>query len=108
MPTTFLLRRGTAIDWEIRNPRLHEGEIGYELGTWRYKIGDGLRSWNDLPYFEDKARTEAFIVSKIAELAGTVTGVTQQELLDHIDSPAPHLNYEDGADLTLLYENAKV
>ena len=108
MPTTFLLRRGTYIDWFVKNPRLHEGEIGYELGTWRYKIGDGVRNWNDLPYFENTAQTEAFVIAKVAELAGTVSGVTQAELTAHVDSEDPHLNYDSGVDLLLLYLNAKV
>lgn len=108
MPTTFLLRRGTYADWLVKNPRLHEGEIGYELGTWRYKIGDGVRNWNDLPYFEDVAQTEAFIIAKVAQLAGSVSGVTQADLTSHVDSANPHPIYDDGADLLLLYQNAKV
>lgn len=108
MPTTFLLRRGTGLDWQVKNPLLHEGEMGYELGTWRYKIGDGVRKWNDLPYFEDEAQTEAFVIAKVAALAGSVSGVTQSDLTAHVDSPNPHPIYDDGADLLLLYQNAKV
>ena len=108
MPTTFLIRRGTVLDWEAKNPRLLEGEMGYELGTGKYKIGDGYRVWMDLPYFTNEAVVKAYVDAEVAALAGSVSGVTQQELEDHVNSLAPHLNYEDGANLTLLYENAKV
>lgn len=108
MPTSFQLRRGTGIDWATKNPRLREGEMGFELGTNRYKIGDGVRNWNDLPYFTNEAVIKAYIDAEIADLAGSVSGVTQAELDAHINSELPHPVYEDGADLTLLYENAKV
>lgn len=108
MPTTFLVRRDVAYDWWYKNPLLREGEMAQELGTNRFKLGDGVRHWNDLPYFTNEEQIKAYIDAEIAALAGSVSGVTQQQLTDHIDSTAPHLNYEDGADLTLLYENAKV
>jgi Major tropism determinant N-terminal domain len=108
MPVTFLLRRDVAADWAIKNPILREGEMGQEVGTNRFKLGDGLNAWNDLPYFTNEDQIKAYIDAEIAALAGSVSGVTQQQLADHINSLAPHLNWEDGADLTLLYENAKV
>lgn len=108
MPTTFLPRRGTAVEWATRNPLLREGEMGFELGTNRYKMGDGNRRWNDLPYFTNEEVIKAYIDAEIAALAGSVSGVTQLEFDNHVNSTAPHLNYEDGADLTLLYNNAKV
>lgn len=108
MATTFLLRRDVAYDWWYKNPRLREGEMGLELGTGKYKVGDGVRNWNDLPYFTNEEQIKAYIDAEIAALSGGVSGVTQQQLTDHIDSLAPHLNWEDGADLSLLYENAKV
>lgn len=108
MPTSFQLRRGTGIDWATRNPRLREGEMGLELGTNRYKIGDGVRKWNDLPYFSDDSTLKAYIDAEIANLAGSVSGVTQLEFTAHIEETAPHQNYDDGTSLLLLYENAKV
>lgn len=108
MPTTFLLRRGTGIDWATKNPLLREGEMGLEIGTNRYKIGDGFRRWVDLPYFSDDSTLKAYIDAEIAALAGSVSGVTQQELTDHIEATEPHQNYDDGTSLVLLYENAKV
>jgi hypothetical protein len=108
MPVTFLPRRGTASDWATKNPRLREGEMGVELGTNRYKLGDGVRKWLDLPYFTNEEVIKEYIDAEIAELAGSVSGVTEQELTNHVESESPHPNYDDGVTLTLLYENAKV
>lgn len=50
-------KRGTATQWETANPVLAEGEIGIEApengvgrGASAVKVGDGLTSWNSLPY----------------------------------------------------------
>lgn len=41
----------TAEEWELENPILEEGTFGVAKDTLRIKIGDGVRSWVDLPYF---------------------------------------------------------
>lgn len=109
MATTFLLRRGTAIDWATKNPLLRDGEMGLESNSGKYKIGDGYQRWNDLPYFTNEAVIKQYVDAQIAILAGQVSGVTEAELTAHVDEAiTPHPNYDDGRDLTLLYENAKV
>jgi hypothetical protein len=50
---TFQFRRGTAIEWTTKNPILHAGEIGFELDSKRFKIGNGLTLWAALPYFDN-------------------------------------------------------
>jgi hypothetical protein len=54
----FRFRRGTASEWTEENPVLRSGEPGVEIDTNRLKIGDGVRTWNLLPYFvnEDVVR----------------------------------------------------
>lgn len=43
-------RRDTAARWSQFNPILLEGEVGYVTDNPnQYKIGDGVRAWNDLP-----------------------------------------------------------
>ena len=44
------LRRGTATQWSTTNPLLAEGELGLELDTGRFKVGNGVGLWNALPY----------------------------------------------------------
>jgi hypothetical protein len=44
-------RRGTASQWVSANPILAAGEIGFEVDTNKFKIGDGTNRWEDLVYF---------------------------------------------------------
>lgn len=108
MPTGFQLRRGTGIDWATKNPRLREGEMGYEVGTGRYKIGDGVRSWIDLPYFTNEEVIKAYVDAEVAAIAGGITGLTVEDLNAHVNDTTPHPEYDDGPSLMLLYQNAKV
>lgn len=43
-------RRDTAANWTSENPVLGLGEIGRETDTGKEKTGDGVTSWNALPY----------------------------------------------------------
>ena len=45
-----LLRNDTATNWATENPTLGKGELGIEIDTGLFKIGDGLTAWNSLPY----------------------------------------------------------
>jgi hypothetical protein len=92
MGARIQLRRGKAAFWASENPILHSGEPGYETNTRKWKVGDGVTPWNDLPYSS----------------GGADIPVDQASLADHISSPTPHPVYDDGPSLELLYENAKV
>ena len=48
--TLIQIRRGTTSEWSSVNPTLSAGEWGYDTTTKRYKLGDGLTSWNSLTY----------------------------------------------------------
>lgn len=50
MSVQIQLRRGTALQWSASNPILAIGEMAVELDTSRFKIGNGVDHWNDLPY----------------------------------------------------------
>ena len=43
-------RRDTSISWTNANPVLASGEMGIELDTKQFKIGDGTTRWILLPY----------------------------------------------------------
>jgi len=43
-------RRDTSTNWTSTNPLLASGEMGIELDTHTFKIGDGISRWNNLPY----------------------------------------------------------
>jgi len=50
MAQQIQLRRDTAANWTSVNPILAEGEIGIELNSGQYKIGDGVSHWNSITY----------------------------------------------------------
>ena len=107
MAVSFRPRRGTAHEWEVRNPRLGSGEMGFEIDTGRFKLGDGVHDWMDLPYFTNEAVIRSYIETGIAELAAGVTGLTVDDLNNHINSETPHPVYDDGPRLDLLYETQR-
>lgn len=48
------LRRSTQADWWKFNPVLRKAEPAREDDTGRYKIGDGVTPWQQLPYLDSK------------------------------------------------------
>ena len=75
-------RRGTAAQWISTNsgngPVLNAGEIGFEIDNNRFKIGDGVNHWVDLPYFSDnQAITDLIdgapdLLNTLGELAAAI------------------------------------
>ena len=47
---TILIRNDTAANWTLVNPVLSKGELGIEIDTKKFKIGDGIKSWSQLEY----------------------------------------------------------
>lgn len=52
MATLIQFRRDTAANWVSSNPTLAQGELGLELDTNNYKIGNGSSAWNSLAYYQ--------------------------------------------------------
>lgn len=51
MPISRLqFRRANASSWASANPTLAAGELGFELDTGKFKIGNGITAWNALNY----------------------------------------------------------
>ena len=59
MANRIQLRRGGAQEWVNSNPTLAQGELGVELDTGRFKIGDGVSAWNSLRYSRPVEATTA-------------------------------------------------
>lgn len=51
--TTFKLRRSLLSTWQEKNPILEKGEPGWALDEKILKIGDGEKTWNELPEIKD-------------------------------------------------------
>ena len=50
MGTRIQIRRDTSTNWSVNNPVLALGEPGLETDTQIVKYGDGVTTWNSLPY----------------------------------------------------------
>lgn len=80
-------RRGTAYEWSTINPILLEGELGMEFpdsgigtGLCKFKVGDGVTDWVNLPYAFDGAAANAIIGGNvdIFHLIQLRSGTTEQ------------------------------
>lgn len=86
-------RRESSAYWAELNITPDDGEPIYETNTGRFKIGDGVTQWSELPYFVPGDGT-------VSPMPG--------DLLAHVNASEPHPIYDDGPSLLLLYQNAKV
>ena len=46
----WIFRHGTSAEWTTKNPILSKGEIGVEDDTFKFKFGDDVTTWVNLPY----------------------------------------------------------
>lgn len=87
MSFVFKLRRDIAADWTSINPVLSAGEPGVELDTGKVKIGNGVQSWTDLPYFLDEV-----------DVAALVTQLIEEAVLEGVPGPAGKSAYQVAVD----------
>ena len=50
MSTQIQIRRDTSANWSAADPVLAEGELGYDLTSEQFKVGDGSTPWSGLEY----------------------------------------------------------
>jgi len=91
MATIIQLRRDTASNWTTNNPTLAQGEIGVELVSNKFKIGDGTSTWTGLSYFTGTtlgANVATFLATPTsANLIAAVTDETGTGSLVFSNSP---------------------
>jgi hypothetical protein len=98
MPNIQLqFRRGTALEWSTENPTLAVGEMGIEIDTKLFKIGDGNTAWNSLSYGGLRG----------ARGQGFPAGGTAGQVLSKINSDDYNIDWVDQAivDLGAVGEN---
>ena len=85
-------RRGTSDQWTSANPVLAVGEMGYETDTKKFKYGDGLTNWLDLPYGISAANLAdassigvGLLTAESVEAARTVLGIGTGASVNAID-----------------------
>ena len=66
MAVKLQIRRDTALNWTNANPLVSQGEVCFEIDTYKVKIGTGLVRWNDLPYFGGTPPASTYIVNNTA------------------------------------------
>jgi hypothetical protein len=65
-------RRYTAAQWVTSNDVLLQGELGIELDTAKWKLGDGTTAWNSLGYQPNTAGITAQINAVIGSAPGAL------------------------------------
>lgn len=70
------LRRDSKINWSTIDPILLESEFGYETDTKKAKIGDGINTWNDLPYWPDSNKLDLYGPTGAFQSGATGMGIT--------------------------------
>ena len=68
-----------SVVWAEKNPLLQKGELGHEKDTGRFKVGDGVTYWADLPYNSvgDPAKVNGYNVLEI--VAGKNVEIEQND-----------------------------
>jgi hypothetical protein len=56
--TALCQKSYSSLEWTQENPVLRKGEIGYDTDIKDIKIGNGVTSWSDLPYFKETTLSE--------------------------------------------------
>ena len=81
MANIIQIRRDTAANWASANPVLAQGELGVELDTNKFKIGNGSSAWSSLSYLIDvgnyltASSTNTLTNKTISVDSNTVSGV---------------------------------
>lgn len=68
-------RTDSANHWNTVNPVLEAGEIGFEVDTNKFKIGDGQRRWRDLPYKDGSTYRAGSGISIVGDTISVNNGV---------------------------------
>lgn len=98
MAIQIQLRRDTTANWTSENPTLAQGEIGLDLTSGGFKIGDGATAWASLPYHGGVAW---------GGITGTLSDQTDlQTALDAKGDKTLAINAQTGTTYTLVLSDA--
>lgn len=88
-------RRGTSTQWTNANPVLAAGEIGFESNTNKFKIGDGVKTWDLLEYFLNvdalDLDAEGFVRDDTKGVANGIASLDATGLLPVSQLPDAHI-----------------
>lgn len=69
----------TSAQWSNANPVLMSGEMGVESDTQKYKIGDGVTNWSNLPYVSGVTVDEVLNATSLNPVANKTVYAALQE-----------------------------
>lgn len=101
MAQQIQLRRDTAANWTSVNPVLAEGEIGLELDTMAYKIGDGSTAWASLDYRELAPEITTLLFSDVADPSAPASGYLNMYAKSYAGRMLPKVIGPSGLDTPL-------
>ena len=77
--TEIYIKRDSTLNWYAANPRLGLGEPGVDMTLHRFKVGNGIDKWNELPYMDDD-------LYKLLDKQSQEAADKAQELLKQIEA----------------------
>jgi peptidoglycan hydrolase CwlO-like protein len=96
MTTRMQQRRGTSTQWTTANPVLAAGEIGFETDTNKFKIGNGVSTWDLLDYFLNVEAldidTDGFVKDEKVGIANGVASLNSSGVVPPAQLPETYLN----------------
>jgi len=113
MADRIQFRRDTVENWEEYNPILADGEIGIERDSQRFKLGDGIKVWTELPYSSNRLTDDYFayidkedVVNMAYGSEGELTETTLangcKKLYSYTDSLLTEIDYTDTDGATVV------
>lgn len=90
-------RTDTESNWKSKNPVLLKNEHAYTSGTGKYKIGDGIKKWSELTYYEALNTGDKTKLDGIAE--GANKTVVDSTLSDTSTNPVQNKVIKNALDV---------
>lgn len=92
MAVIIQMRRSDAAVWASSNPTLAQGEMGVELDTGRFKVGNGTTEWNSLAYSSGDDGVDGSVWHSGTGEPGVELGVDGDYYLDTADGSVHRKN----------------
>jgi hypothetical protein len=94
--TKIQLRRGTASEWTAANPTLSSGELGFEVDTGKFKIGNNSAVWTSLDYFLDSSELSS---TYLTQTSASTVYLPKTLVINTVASAAYTLVLADAAEI---------
>ena len=93
------IRRDNASNWSLKNPVLSIGEMGLEIDSHQFKLGDGVTNWNSLAFYSgvDVATTGSVDSDWVTSQIQSIPVATSQVDSDWVTSQIQSLAVNESA-----------